>query len=496
MSQPVAATIRVRPSTRLGLPRPDPVKIHTLDLIVPLVWAPIYYFFPPVSQADHPVKETVLNLISSLADVLEHFPLLAGAIKPDDSGTLNIYSDNVGADFVYELRNEKFPGTHVQGLDPRALEFGLPAPGDPLIAVKFSAVRQSLLVVLPYNRTDYAPQFTCGTYVLCITTHHVVADLTATMDFAYAYARRFANKPYLSTVPKTWSREPLKYFDTPSAPVSSLPLMTTVPGVTILPPNQPPPPFPLPEPTDLVQIYTTTHKLNQIKNALNASASAPAVSTFQVLTALLWQAIGRVAFSSLPEDEAINLGLAVNGRERAPTRAMAQDRFYGNFNPAVCVSLPRGQLVNSDVAFVASVVKKTLKEQLDPVFIARKVKTLESMDCRRFLPNTRCAFTSWPKDLMLHEDLNFGFKFIDDADASPQKGRRKVLISAGDDIPFPTGTMQSMMLNEDTYKILVAVPRGMKHMMLEQVRTWSIEKPTVILTTPKNLPSSDSQPRL
>jgi hypothetical protein len=345
------------------------------------------------------------------------------------------------------------------------------------------------------------------------------------MDFTYAYARRFANKPYLSTVPKTWSREPLKYFDTPSSPVSALPLMTSIPGITILSPDQPLPPFPLPEPTDLVQIYTTTHKLTQIKNAINSSSSTPNVTTFQVLTALLWQATARVALSHLPEDEVINIGLAVNGRERAPTRAMAQDRFYGNFNPAVCVSLPRGQITNSDVAFVASAVKKALKEQLEPEFIARKVKTLESMDCRRFLPDTRCQFTCWPKDLMIGEDLNFGFKFIEDTDdlshppspslselelaalegspsstsvSSPSKakGKRKVLVSAGDDVPFPIGTIQSLMLNEETYKILVGVPRGMKDVMLEEVQAWSVEKPKVILTAPQNLPSSESQPRL
>lgn len=141
------ATIRVKPSTRLGLPRPDPVKVHTLDLVVPLVWAPIYYFFPPVSQADHPVKETVFNLISSLADVLEHFPLLAGTIKPDESGNLTVYSENVGADFIYSLRNEEFPGVHVDGLDPRGLEIGLPVAGDPLIAVKFSAVGKHIFIV-------------------------------------------------------------------------------------------------------------------------------------------------------------------------------------------------------------------------------------------------------------------------------------------------------------------------------------------------------------
>ena len=313
------------------------------------------------------------------------------------------------------------------------------------------------------------------------------------MDFAYAYARRFANKPYMSTVPRTWSREPLKYFDTPSTPISSLPLMTTVPGITILPPNQPPPPFPLPEPTDLVQIYTTTQKLAHMKNAINASASAPGVTTFQVLTALLWQSMVRVSFSHLPEDEAIDIGLAVNGRERAPTRSMAQDRFYGNFNPAVCASLPRGQLVNADVAHIASAVKRSLKEQLTPEFIARKVKTLESMDCRQFLPSTRCQFTSWPKDLMLDEDLNFGFKYAGDSDpTSPQKGRRKVVISAGDDVPFPIGTIQSMMLNDNIYKILVAVPRGMKDVMLEEVQAWSIEKPKVILTSPQICPPSET----
>ena len=73
--------------------------------------------------------------------------------------------------------------------------------------------------------------------MLCIATHHMVGDLSSTMDFSYAH--RFANKPFLPTVPKIWPREPLKYFDTPSTPVSSLPLMTSIPGITILSPDRP-----------------------------------------------------------------------------------------------------------------------------------------------------------------------------------------------------------------------------------------------------------------
>ena len=36
-----------------------------------------------------------------------------------------------------------------------------------------------------------------------------------------------------------------------------------------------------------------------------------------------------------------------------------------------------------DIAFIASVVKESPGEQLDPRFIARRVKSLESMDCKR-----------------------------------------------------------------------------------------------------------------
>ena len=89
---------------------------------------------------------------------------------------------------------------------------------------------------------DDAPQFTCGTYVLCITTHHAVGDLSSMMGFTYAYARRFTTKPYPSTVLKHWSRDHLKYFDTPSTPATILPLLASIPGLAILPPDQPLPP--------------------------------------------------------------------------------------------------------------------------------------------------------------------------------------------------------------------------------------------------------------
>jgi len=86
---------------------------------------------------------------------------------------------------------------------------------------------------------------------------------------------------------------------------------------------------------------------------------------------------GRVALSHLPEDEVINIGLVVSSRERVPTRAMAQDRFYENYNPAVSVSLTRRQVTNSDVTSIATTITKALNEQLDPAPTTRKIKTLK-----------------------------------------------------------------------------------------------------------------------
>ena len=111
---------------------------------------------------------------------------------------------------------------------------------------------------------DDAPQFTCGTYVLCITTCHAVGNLSSMMDFTYAYARHFVTKPYyLSTVPKC-SHDHLRYFDTSSTPAAILPLLTSIPGLTILPLDQPLPPSlsrsQLTSPTSTPQLRDTPNK--------------------------------------------------------------------------------------------------------------------------------------------------------------------------------------------------------------------------------------------
>jgi len=69
--------------------------------------------------------------------------------------------------------------------------------------------------------------------------------------------------------------------------------------------------------------------------------------------------------------------------------------------PTVYVPLPWAQIVNSDVGFIATAVKKALKEQLDSQSTTRMAKTLEGVDYGQFLPDTLCQFTRRPKDLVI-----------------------------------------------------------------------------------------------
>jgi len=95
---------------------------------------------------------------------------------------------------------------------------------------------------------------------------------------------------------------------------------------------------------------------------------------------------------------------------------------------------------------------------------------------------------------MFGKDLNCGFTSIDETDdISFRRGMREVKVSAGDDVPFPIGMVQLVMLNEDIYKILVTVPRGMKGVMLEEVQAWSIEKSKVVSARSQAFPAPSSK---
>lgn len=135
----MSTTVRVKPSNKHGLELPPPTPLSAFDLLMPPVYVPLYLFFRP-SFSPFGTQKTASDLISALADVLEHFPGLAGSIQPDDSGRPHVHSDRRGMDFVYEVREEKFPGIDSQDLCPRDM-FPDPNNGDEtLIAIKFTSV--------------------------------------------------------------------------------------------------------------------------------------------------------------------------------------------------------------------------------------------------------------------------------------------------------------------------------------------------------------------
>jgi hypothetical protein len=139
----MSTTVRVKPSRKNALDLPPPVPLSIFDLLMPPVYVPLYLFFRPSTISSTANQFTALSLISSLADVLEHFPPFAGSIKPDQSGQLYVHSDNRGADFVYEFRNEQLPGEQLEA-DDLAPRGSFPDPSDkdePVLAVKLTSVR-------------------------------------------------------------------------------------------------------------------------------------------------------------------------------------------------------------------------------------------------------------------------------------------------------------------------------------------------------------------
>ena len=89
---------------------------HTLDLIIPLV----RLHLPPFPSR--------LRISFLPHGVREYSPLLAGSSKGDNSGSLDFRAYNVGADFTYELRDDKFLEAHARGISHGNIEFE--PPGD------------------------------------------------------------------------------------------------------------------------------------------------------------------------------------------------------------------------------------------------------------------------------------------------------------------------------------------------------------------------------
>jgi hypothetical protein len=154
----------------------------------------------------------------------------------------------------------------------------------------------------------------------------------------------------------------------------------------------------------------------------------------------------------MEDSQVLYLGIAANGRERSPDKAMAKDHYFGNFVVDVTIGLKKSELLSdSGISSVAVAIQKALKEQLTVEYISGKGKLLQSISRDRLMPSIGTRLTSWPKDLLDTQDLHFGLV---------KPGRGKVIITPGENIPFPAGTLHVMNASEDVYRVQIAVPQG------------------------------------
>lgn len=172
-------------------------------------------------------------------------------------------------------------------------------PGDPLIAVKCTAVGKSC----HYHPMTLLTMCCSSHWDLHVVNRHPSCSQWSKLDNGLCLCLHLLL--LLPTTPGTLLCKLFKHFDTLSIFVSSLPLICQ----SLVSPSP----------------FQTSLPLPSL-----SSTSAPGISTLQVLTALLWKSMVCVALSHLPEDEVINIGLAVNSQERTPTC------------PASSASLPAG----------------------------------------------------------------------------------------------------------------------------------------------------------
>ena len=141
------ATVRVKPSTRLGRATPDLIRLNVMDLIMPAVYVRLHFFFQP--DPTRTWLETTQHLQSSLADALEHYPPISGTITPNSDGHLSISCDGRGADFIYDTRD--YPHADLPNGDADDL-----APRGPLVS---DAKQNSALLAVKATMVSLPPSF-------------------------------------------------------------------------------------------------------------------------------------------------------------------------------------------------------------------------------------------------------------------------------------------------------------------------------------------------
>ncbi|XP_037481952.1 acyl transferase 15-like [Triticum dicoccoides] len=324
-------------STVVVRPPPEPVtatvniNLSPLDKNVMSVPAAVFMVF------DGRIPEPAATIERALSQALAHYLPISGRLAPGaEQGEFHIRCTGEGVPFVAAaadcpLKDAEFFGRSAAGALLEELAIYYPAEhcgfGDPLLMMQVT-------------------EFSCGGFVVGVTWNHVLADAAGIGQFLQAVGELTRGLPSPSVAPVRWD-DALTAVPPPTDGFVEL-MMTLQPaGMAAL------------------DVTVPWGLINRIKNNSDARGSSrPPCTTFEAVTALLWQCRTRaVGLSSSPE-EPVALYFAVNARRYVGSRR----GYYGNCVTGRVVVATAGAVAGGDLADLVGMIqraKSQIPEQFD-----------------------------------------------------------------------------------------------------------------------------------
>ncbi|EPB92015.1 hypothetical protein HMPREF1544_01078 [Mucor circinelloides 1006PhL] len=403
----VVESYTIYPSNKHNRPTPPSrVVLHGLDRIgSPIQIRNHRFFHAPRDDDDGTTTfETLVHRLTlSLAEALELYPPVAGAIESDEKG--DIYSVmgpeyNKGTPFLVEKKSTPYQGD-TDDIGPR--QDVILAESASILAVKVT-------------------QFSCGTIAVASSFNHQLTDLRGTLDFLELWASLNRGEPVdVNHIPDDWTHTPGRFFQgltRPSAPQAPLPFhLLDTPALG--------PPAYLLVPSVVTFWKFTSHDLRQLKKDLLPLDPTAWISSGDALASLVCgvitrarqqAAVPRLEGRSHEQEPHEQVVMAADGRDRAPKRDMTGGHYFGNFNPLWNATISRSDLLEATPASasrVALAIRTALNKELSPESIGYKISFFE--DPNNNQPPGRIAWsadmilTNWCKNDLKGPKLDFGW---------------------------------------------------------------------------------------
>ncbi|KAI9276725.1 transferase [Phascolomyces articulosus] len=402
------------------------LSLHGIDAIIPPFAFSMLLFFspPPPSSNTYTINDIIDKLKNSLAEALELYPPLAGAVHCDDNDNYHIDLDPLngrGTPFHFEIKNKPYINSGNDG------NKGLLARNEEESSIPLTSESSVLAIKLT--------QYSCGTIAMAISVNHQVSDLHSLLDFVQVWALIARDEPIdYSRIPNDWARSPSRFFPFYDKKFT-------------VPPAWSVHPHPVPIEKVLEHAYVpgkatvwsiTRNSIHQLKTDILSSSSFKNsnksgfpcnslwISKSDALTALLSGALTRSRESNTnikrpwgrsdPGSKVEKINISCNCRSRAPQGMIQSHNYFGNLVKMTESAILREDLLSPTIdatGGVALTIRTALNQELTPHTIANYLAFFDPKEMvkplARLQLNWDILFSNWCQFDLTNAGLDFGW---------------------------------------------------------------------------------------